>query len=268
MVAVPMKIWSLMALALASTLVAQAKIVTKDVAYEHDGVKLEGYLAYDDSARGKSPGVLVIHEWWGLNSFTKGRAEALAKQGYVAFAADMYGAGQVTTDADKAKAWSGPFYGQPIMAQRARAGLDQLLKTGLVDDQRVAAIGFCFGGSSCLALAYSGAPVNAVVTFHGGLFPAPAGSLEKSRTKFLILQGENDPFVPQDARISFKKSLDDAKSDYQFVTYSGAVHAFTNPEADQLASKNKLNGIGYNEPAARRSWAQMLAFFDEVLKKS
>src|ERR1043165_5727391 len=129
---------------LAFAMPASAKLVTRAVAYEHDGVKLEGYLAYDDtkaSAGSKAPGVLVIPEWWGLNEYPKSRAEQLAKLGYVAFAADMYGAGVVTGDKTKAGELAGQFYGKPLMAERARAGLDRLLKTGLVDSGRVAAIG-------------------------------------------------------------------------------------------------------------------------------
>lgn len=250
-------------LALAAT--SQAKVVTKSVPYEQAGTKLEGYLAYDDSVKTPRPGVLVIHEWWGLNDFAKDRAEALAKRGYVAFAVDMFGAGMATTDASKAKELSGQFYGKPLMAERAQAGLDQLLKTGLVVARRVASIGYCFGGSTSLALAYSGAPLAAVVTFHGGLMPAPAGSLEKNHPRFLVLHGGLDPMVKMDAVESFKKSLDDAKIDYQVVIYSGAVHAFSNPAADMLAKKNNLQGgIAYNEAAARHSWAQMELFLAEV----
>lgn len=253
---------------LAATAVSQAKLVTKAVPYEHGGTKLEGYLAYDDSVKTPRPGVLVIHEWWGLNDYAKNRAEALAKMGYVAFAADMFGAGTATTDAAKAKELSGQFYGKPLMAERARAGLDQLLKTGLVDEKRVASIGYCFGGTATLALAYSGAPLAAAVTFHGGLMPAPAGALDHTKTKFLVLHGGLDPMVKIDAVDAFKKSLDEAKADYQIVIYSGAVHAFSNPAADELAKKNNLQGgIGYNEAASRRSWAQMQAFFSEVFGK-
>src|SRR5450631_3451972 len=137
----------LSALALLSAHAAFAKVVTKPVVYEHAGTKLEGYLAYDDvkAAKGKLPGVLVIPEWWGLNAYAKGRAEQLAGMGYVAFAVDMYGQGVVTEDPKKAGELAGPFYGKPLMAERANAGLEQLLKTGLVDPKKVAAIGFCFG---------------------------------------------------------------------------------------------------------------------------
>ena len=241
---------------------AHAKLVTKTVNYEQDGTKLEGYLAYDDSAteKGKVPGVVVFPEWWGLSDYIKSRAEQLANMGYVAFAADMYGDGQTTTQEAKAKELVSKFYGKPLMAERAQAALDQLLKTGMVDENKVAAIGFCFGGATSLALAYTGAPLTGVVTFHGGLIPAPADAAEKTKAKFLILHGALDPRVNKQAVDSFLKSMNDGKLDFQFVEYSGAVHAFTNPDADKF----HLDGIGYNAEAATRSWNQMKIFFGEI----
>jgi dienelactone hydrolase len=248
----------------AAALSAQAKIVTKSVPYEQAGVKLEGFLAYDDekTVQGKLPGVLVVHEWWGLNDYAKHRAVMLAQLGYVAFAADMYGAGMSTTDAKKAGELSKQFYGRPLMAERARAGLDQLLATGLVDETKVAAIGYCFGGAVCQVLAYSGAPLAGIVSFHGSLVPAPAGAPNKA--KFLICHGALDGFTKPEAIVAFQKSLNDGGFDYQFISYSGAVHAFTNPDADALARQNGLNGIGYNAAADHRSWQQMKDFFAEL----
>jgi dienelactone hydrolase len=246
---------------------AQAKIVTKPVVYEHAGVKLAGWLAYDDTktAAGKLPGVLIVPEWWGLNDYVKGRAEQVAKLGYVAFALDMYGQGVVTTDAKKATELSTPFYGQPLMAARAQAGLDQLLKTGLVDPARVAAIGYCFGGSTVQALAYSGAPLAGIVSFHGGLIPVPADAAAKNKARILVCQGAVDPFVSKESRDAFAKAMDDGKFDYQFISYAGAVHAFTNPDADKVAAANGLTGqIGYNAAADRRSWAHMVVFLGEI----
>jgi dienelactone hydrolase len=241
---------------------AQAKIVTKTVPYDQGGVHLIGYLAYDDAqTEGKKlPGVLVVPEWWGLNDFAKGRAEALAKLGYVAFAADMYGDGQSTIDPNKAKELSTPFYGKPLMAERAKAALNQLTASGLVDESKLAAIGFCFGGAACQVLAYSGAPLKGIVSFHGVLVPLPADAAGKTRAKFLVLQGELDPHVDLDQRLAFIKSLDQGKIDFQFLTYSGALHAFMNPEADKF----HLEGIGYNAVVAQRAWNQMQLFFQEI----
>jgi len=266
MLARSMKTLPLLVCFLAMTASASAKLITKPVAYEHAGVKLEGYLAYDDtkvSAAQKAPGVLVIPEWWGLTDYPKSRAEQLAKLGYVAFAGDMYGAGVTTTDPKKAGELAGAFYGQPLMAERAQAGLDQLLKTGLVDSSRVAAIGYCFGGSTVQALAFSGAPIAGIVSFHGGPVPVPADAATKVKAKILICHGAIDPFVKKEDLDALLKGLDGAKLDYQFVSYAGAVHAFTNPDADKIAAATGLP-IAYNAAADARSWANMRTFFAEI----
>jgi dienelactone hydrolase len=257
--------------AAAATLTLSAKIVTKPVAYEHAGVKLEGYLAYDDakvSPDKKAPGVLVVPEWWGLTDYAKGRAEQVAKLGYVAFATDMYGAGVTTTEAKKAGELASQFYGKPLMAERAQAGLDQLLASGLVEAGHVAAIGYCFGGSTVQALAYTGAPLAGIVSFHGGLLPAPADASAKIKAKMLLCHGAVDPFIKPEELAAFTKAMNDGKFDYQFISYAGAVHAFTNPGADKLAAANGLTGgIGYNAAADKRSWAHMKVFLKEVLGK-
>lgn len=257
-------------LSLAAALLAagslSAKLVTKPVAYEHAGVKLEGYLAYDDTrvtAGTKAPGVLVIPEWWGLTEYPKGRAEQLAALGYVAFAADMYGAGVVTGDPKRAGELAGQFYGKPLMAERARAGLDQLLATGLVDANRVAAIGYCFGGSTVQALAYTGAPLAGIVSFHGGLIPVPADAAVKTKAKILVCHGAADNFISADELAAFTKAMNEGKFDYQFIGYAGAVHAFTNPKADEVAKAAGLP-IAYHPQADRRSWGHMQQFFREI----
>jgi dienelactone hydrolase len=240
----------------------RAGLVTKPVAYEQDGTKFTGYLAYDDSvtSKGKAPGILVFHEWWGLNDYIKGRADELAKMGYVVFAPDMYGDGQSTTDPAKAKELSSQFYGNSKMPERARLGLDQLLKTGFVDESKIAAIGFCFGGATSLALAYTGAPILGVVTFHGALIPPTPDAAQKTKAKFLILHGAVDPLVNKESVDAFLQAMNDGKFDYEFIEYSGAVHAFTNPNADKFG----LKGIAYNAEAASRSWNQMQQFFHEI----
>lgn len=254
-------------LALGAAVALPAKIVTKPVAYEHAGAKLEGYLAYDDekvSPGSKAAGVLVIPEWWGLTEYPKGRAEQLAKLGYVAFAADMYGAGVVTDDPKRAGKLAEQFYGKPLMAERAQAGLDQLLATGLVDPARVAAIGYCFGGSTVQALAYTGAPLAGVVSFHGGLIPVPADAAAKTKAKLLICHGAADGFISAESLTAFTQAMNDGKFDYQFISYAGAVHAFTNPKADEIA---KLAGlpIAYHPVADKRSWGHLRQFFREIL---
>jgi dienelactone hydrolase len=245
----------------------QASLVTKTISYRQGDTELRGYLAYDDSVTSdkKAPGVLVFPEWWGVSDFVKGRVEALAKLGYVAFAADMYGDGVSTTDHNKAKELVTAVVGKPSMGERVQAAYDQLTKTGLVDDSKVAAIGFCFGGACSQLLAYSGAPLKGVVSFHGALIPASADAAKKNQAKFLILQGALDPLVPEAARMAFLKSMDEGKFDYQFVSYSGAVHAFMNPGADK-ARADGLDGVGYNPEAAARAWEQMQIFFKEIFE--
>jgi len=256
-----------MALSIAS---ANASVVTRDIDYEHNGMKLRGYLAYDDSKvrDGKIPGVLIVHEWWGLDDYVKGRAVQVAQLGYVAFALDMYGAGVVAGDPQGAGKLAGQFYGKPLMAERAQAGLDQLLATGLVDPARVAAIGYCFGGSTAQALAYSGAPLAGIVSFHGGLIPASADAVAKNKAKFLICHGALDPSTKPEGITAYLKSMNDAKFDYKFVQYAGALHAFTNPGADAKAEAfPQMKGfIGYSPTADRRSWEDMRSFFAEIFK--
>lgn len=243
-----------------------AKIVTRAVAYEHAGVKLEGYLAYDEEKvkpGAQAPGVLVLPEWWGLTDYPKGRAEQLARLGYVAFAADMYGAGVVTDDPKRAGELAGQFYGKPLMARRARAGLDQLLATGMVDAARVAAIGYCFGGSTVQALAYAGAPLAGIVSFHGGLIPVPANAAANTQAKILVCHGAADGFIAPEELANFTRAMNEGKFDYQFISYAGAVHAFTNPRADEIARQAGIP-IAYHPAADRRSWGHMKQFFHEI----
>ncbi|QYM78490.1 dienelactone hydrolase family protein [Horticoccus luteus] len=244
---------------------AAEKIVTRNVAYEHGGVKLNGYLAYGDGGGGAlRPGVLVAPEWWGLLDYPKQRAEHLARLGYVAFAIEMYGGEKTTRDPKQARAWASEFYGKPLMAERARAGLDQLLAVKGVAPEKVAAIGYCFGGSVVQSLAFSGAPLAGVVSFHGGLIPPSAEAAARTKAKLLICHGGLDYFETPEEVAAFKRALDEGKLDYQLNIYSGAVHAFTNPDADKLAREAGIEGIAYNETADRRSWMAMKVFFEEI----
>jgi dienelactone hydrolase len=256
---------SVAVLAAAAVSSVSAKVVTQTVAYEHAGVKLEGLLAYDDAVTTPRPGVLVVHEWWGCNDYVKSRAKQLAELGYVAFALDMYGAGVVTTEAKKASELAGQFYSNPqAWAARARAGLDQLLATGKVAPDKVASIGFCFGGSTSLVLAYSGAPLAGVVSFHGT--PVPAWEGASNRAKVLMLHGAADVFIKPEEITAFEKSLNGGKFDWQWISYASAVHAFSNPGADALGKANGIP-IFYQETAARRSWEHMQVFFRELFGK-
>lgn len=240
---------------------------TQAVAYEHAGTPLEGFLVWDEkkiSSAAKAPAVLIIPEWWGVVDYVRRRAREVAALGYVAFVADMYGKGVTTDDPKKAGQLAGQFYGKPLMAERAQAGLDQLVKTGLADPARIAAIGYCFGGSTTQALAWSGAALTGIVSFHGGLIPVPADAAKKNRAKILICHGAIDSFVSDDDVAVFKKSMDEGKFDYQFISYAQALHAFTNPDADRHHAAG-LTGVKYNRAADLRSWEHMKVFFHEVL---
>ena len=242
---------------------AHATVVEKKIDYQDGGgAKLEGYLYYDDAKSGPRPGVLVIHEWWGLNDFVKGRAKKLAQMGYVAFAADMYGDKKVTRDPKHAEEWSSAVGNGGLMAPRSKAGLDILRKQPQTDKSKLAAIGFCFGGSTVLQLAYSGEPLAAAVVFHGGLMPPAENQVAGIKAPILILHGAEDTFTPQKTIDEVRTSLDKGKVDWYMVSYAHAVHAFTNPDADSF----KIPGIGYNEKAARRSWDEMQRFFQEQFK--
>ncbi|MDD5394658.1 MAG: dienelactone hydrolase family protein [Thiothrix sp.] len=244
---------------LASSVMAAVK--SEVVQYEHDGTKLTGYLYYDDAQTGKRPGVMVVHEWWGLNDYAKKRAEMLAELGYVAFAADMYGDGKVTDKPEQAKEWMTETTSD-VDAWRAtaNAGLEQLKKSDKVDPTKLAAIGYCFGGGTILQMAYSGTKLNGVVSFHGSLPSAPDGT--EINTKILAFHGNADSMVPPATVSKFMEQVEKTGADTQFVSYTGARHAFTNPDA----AKYGIENLKYDEKADKRSWAQMQAFFTEIFK--
>jgi dienelactone hydrolase len=242
---------------------AQAEMKSEVVEYRHGDVVLEGYLAYDDLIRGKRPGVLVAHEWNGHNLYVRKRAERLARLGYVAFALDMYGKGVRAKDAKEAAALAGIYKGdRALMRARAAAGLNVLRSRPETDPMRLTAIGYCFGGTTVLELARSGADLVSVVSFHGGLDTPTPGDARNIKGKVLVLHGGDDPFVPANQVEAFQEEMRKGGVDWQFVSYGGAVHSFTNPESGSDNSK----GLAYNERADRRSWNAMKTFFAETLK--
>lgn len=232
-----------------------------DVDYEADGVRYRGYLALPADAQGALPGVLVVHDWLGVTDSTRMRCDMLARLGYAAFAADVYGADTRPSEADAAGV-AGRFYGdQETWRARVTAALDRLAEEPSVDPDRLAAIGYCFGGSSALQLARTGAPLRAVVSFHGGLQTGPAGEAERIEPKILVLTGGSDPHVPTESVVAFEEELRAVPAiDWQVVTYSGALHAFTVPTAN-----TPEYGAAYDERADRRSWTAMKDFFAETL---
>jgi dienelactone hydrolase len=217
---------------------AHSAIRTEVMDYRHGDTVLEGYLAYDDSIQGKRPGVVVVHEWWGINNYVRMRTEQLAKLGYVAFAIDMYGKGVRAKDAKEAGSLSGTYRTDGVlMRSRANAGLEVLKNHSLTDVNRIAAIGYCFGGTTALEMARSGAALVGVVSFHGGLGTPNPGDAKNIKGKVLVLHGANDPAVPPDQVMAFQDEMRKAGADWYFVSYGGAVHSFTNPE-----SGNDLKG--------------------------
>jgi dienelactone hydrolase len=239
---------------------AQAGVVSQPVQYNHQGTVLEGYLAYSDSLQGQRPGILVVHEWWGLNDYVKSRVDRLAQLGYVAFALDMYGKGVWTTKPAEAKKLSGHLQGTPLLRTRAQAGLDILKRNNRVDPGKVAAIGYCFGGTTVIELAYSGADIAGIVSFHGGLTAAQPEDYSRIKARFLICHGASDSFIPAQAIEAFQEGLNKAGADWQMISFGGAVHSFTNPDADKVG----INGIAYNKAADERSWVYMQQFFKEI----
>jgi dienelactone hydrolase len=241
---------------------AGAEIATERVEYTHGDAVLEGYLAYDAQAAGPQPGVLVVHEWKGMGPYAERRAEQLAGLGYVAFAVDMYGKGVRAKDHTEAAQLAGIYRNdRQLMRGRIRAALDTLRANLRVDTGRIAAIGYCFGGTTVLELARSGADVLGVASFHGGLdTPAPAapGSV---KAKVLVLHGEADKHIPPEQVAKFEDEMKAAGADYELIVYPDAMHSFTVPDAN-----NPDGGQMYNEAADTASWEALKAFLSGLFK--
>lgn len=251
--------------ALISSAAALAEVQTQTIEYKHGSTVLEGYLAYDDDVQGKRPGVMVVHEWTGLSSYEKQRAKQLAELGYVAFAIDMYGKG-IRPKNEKEAAAQATIYrsDRKLMRDRAAAGLKVLQQNQLTDKNKIAAIGYCFGGGTVLELARSGANVAGVVSFHGNLDTPNPVDARNIKGKVLVLHGAEDPLVPVEQVLGFADEMSQAKVDWQMVAYGNAVHKFTNPEA----GNDKSKGVAYNALADERSFAAMKQFFSEIFQSS
>jgi dienelactone hydrolase len=244
---------------------ARAEIVTRTVEYKQGDTVLEGFLAYDGAGPARKPGVLVVHDWLGVSADTRKRAEQLAKRGYVAFAADIYGKGVRPASGKEAGPLAGKFKAdRQLLRARVVAGFDELARQPNVDPNRIAAIGYCFGGTTVIELARAGASTVAVVSFHGGLdSPTPADG-KNIKGKVLALHGADDPFVSAADLAAFEQEMRSNGVDWQLVKYGGAVHSFTIVGAGNDNSK----GAAYNASADRRSWKAMEDLFAEVLTRS
>ena len=254
----------LIALLLCCSTVAQAAIQTREVPYTAaDGTRLVGYHAWDDAISGPRPGVIVVHEWWGLNDYAKRRARDLAALGYSALAVDMYGDGRNTQHPDDAKAFMNAALADPAIPKaRFQAGLDLLKAQPQTDPARLAAIGYCFGGKVVLYMARQGLPLAAVVSFHGALVTATPATPGSVKAKVLVEHGAADSFITAEQIAAFKAEMDQAGADYRFVELPGAKHGFSNPDAD--AHKGHGLDLGYQKEADERSWADMQALFKDV----
>ena len=234
------------------------------VDYSADGVTLKGYLAYDKNLSGKRPGVLVVHEWWGHNPYARKRADMLAALGYTALAVDMYGDGKQAGHPDDAMKFANEVFSNlPAAEARFKAAMNLLKNHPMTDPNHIAAIGYCFGGGVVLHMARTGADLDGVVSFHGSLAATHSAEPGSIKAKILVCNGAADGFVTAEQIAAFKKEMDDAGADYQFINYEGAKHSFTNPDADENGAKFGLP-LAYNKAADEQSWQAMQEFLKKI----
>ncbi len=253
------------ALTLASGQVA-AEMQTETVEYEVNGETFTGYLAYDDEADGKRPGVLVVHEWWGHNEFVREQAEKLAEAGYTAFALDMYGSGKLAEHPEDAQQFMKEAT-KDIDQVKARfmAAKELLEQHDSVDGSKIAAQGYCFGGAVVLNMARMGVDLDAVVSYHGALGSPIKAETGKVQPRIHVYTGGADKMVPSDQVAGLVKEMQDAEADLTLVNFPGVLHSFTNPGADRIAEEFDMP-VAYDEEAASRSWEGTMRLYDEVFK--
>jgi dienelactone hydrolase len=245
---------------------SQAAVQGKEVSYNANGTTLKGYIAYDDAVKGKRPGILVVHEWWGHNEYARKRAHMLAEQGYTALAVDMYGDGKQAHHPDDAGKFASEVSKNAALAKTRFDAAYTLISTdATVDAGNIAAIGYCFGGSVVLNMARIGEPLKAVVSFHGSLKTATPAEAGKVKARVASFTGEADPMIPAEQVAAFRQEMEKAGVSYKAVTYPGAKHAFTNPEADKFGQEFKLP-LAYDSAADKASWDEGLRFLADALK--
>jgi dienelactone hydrolase len=246
---------------------AEAKVVGQAVEYQAGDTVMRGYLAYDDAAKLPHPGILVVHEWWGVDDYVRGRARQLAELGYTALALDMYGEGRTAQDPQTAGKMSSEISKDiPVAKQRFEAALSFLRKQKHVAPHQIAAIGYCFGGAVVLNMARSGEDLVGVVSFHGNLAASTPAKPGDVHARILVCHGADDPFVPAAQVEAFRKEMAAAGAKSEIVIYPGAKHSFTNPASTERGQKFKLP-IAYNQAADKQSWADMRAFFKSLFGK-
>lgn len=240
-----------------------AKVETQIVEYQLNGKTYKSFAAYQNNSD-KKPVILVIPEWWGLNEYAKSRAKQLADLGYFALAVDFYGNGQSVDTPDEAAKLSGQFYGNAALAKETfDAAKKSVAKFSSADLTQTAVIGYCFGGAQALNMARQEKDLKGVVSFHGNLMTGVKPN--NSDVPYLVLNGEDDSYVPQKERDAFKKQMDSAQIDYQFINYPGAVHSFTNPNSTEIGKKYNMK-VAYNKDADEKSWIAMKDFFDKIFE--
>jgi dienelactone hydrolase len=246
--------------------VSVVKILGEEVAYATPSTSMKGYLAYDEALATKRPGVIVVHEWWGHNDYTRERANMLAELGYTALAVDMYGDGKQASHPEDAGKFSGMVM-QNIEEAQARfdAALAVLKAHPSVDSTKIAAIGYCFGGSVVLTMANAGKDLDAVAAFHSGV-QLPIMPNDQLKAKVLVCNGAADPFVSPESVIAFKKAMDSLQADYTYIAYEGAQHAFTSKEADTLGKQFDLP-LAYQEKADQESWEELKNLLNNTFNK-
>ncbi len=257
-------LWGVFAL-LCWPVLAHAEVQGKEVDYSAGDLTLKGYLAYDDAVEGKRPGVLVVHEWWGHNAYARKRADMLAELGYIALAVDMYGDGKQAEHPDEAGKFAGAVRKNMETAEeRFMAAMEFLKKQPQTDGDKIAAIGYCFGGGIVLEMARRGVELEGVASFHGSLLPAGDPAEEgKVKAEILVLHGEADKMAPPEHVEAFKAEMDKAKVKYTFVAYPEVMHSFTNPDADKFAEKFNLP-LKYDPEADKDSWNKLKAFLNKL----
>ena len=243
-----------------------ARIVGKEISYQTDSDHMIGYIAYNSALKEKRPGILVVHEWWGHNDYARKRAEMLAELGYVALAVDMYGNGKQADHPQDAQKFAMSVMGNMESAKaRFSQAINTLKADPHVDPEHIGAIGYCFGGSVVLSMANAGYDLDAVAAFHSGVqLPIMPGA-NTINARILVCNGADDPMITSDQVAAFKAALEKAGVDYRYISYEGAVHAFTNPEADKLGEKFELP-LAYNEEADKASWEEMKKMLEEVFE--
>ncbi|NOT52476.1 MAG: dienelactone hydrolase family protein [Chitinophagaceae bacterium] len=244
----------------------EPKLKEENVTYAAGDINMNGFIVYDENIEGPRPAVIVVPEWWGLNDYAKKRARDLAGLGYIAMAMDMYGNGQQADNPDSAMKLAGPFYQDPGLAKpRFEAAMSKLKSYSQTDATRMGAIGYCFGGAQVINMAKMGEDLKGVVSFHGNLNVVPANK-DLLKAAILVCHGDADPMVPQTETDLFKKQMDSIGAKYVFKPYEGALHAFTNPAADEVKKKFPDLPVAYNAAADTASWKDMKDFFDRIFK--